>query len=286
MIKRFWTGHGIPIWKILRCFRLLWERELPTHFEILNKYTASVVSDLIQKVDAGEDNSFVGLFMKDATSQELRKTDPQGFKRFMRDMVLNFLLAGRDTTAQGLTWTFFELAQHADILDKARAEVQAVCGSGDVTCQHVKDLPYIRAILDENQRLHPSVPIDGKMAVSKDVLPDGTVVPTGCFVQISAWAQGRSVEIWGQDAAIFRPERWLERGSKPSSFEFIAFNAGLRECLGKRLAELEMAVLVATLIRDFDFALAVEPASISYDTQLTLGCKPGMPMRVCARKSC
>lgn len=282
MIKRFWTGHGFPIWRFLRCFGLLWERMLPSHLKLLDEYSFMVVDDLMAKVNSGEDSSFVGLFMKEAQSQKQWEQDLQGFRRFMRDMVLNFLLAGRDTTAQALTWTFFELAQHPDVLQRAREEINVACGDAPVTYGALKRLPFLKAVLDEGLRLHPSVPMNGKLALQSDTWPDGTRVPRGCLVQLSTYAQGRCEEIWGSDASSFRPERWFER--KHSSFEFPAFHAGPRECLGKRLAEMEMATLMASVIRDFDFVLLRDPKDVTYDTQLTLGCASGLPMRFQARK--
>ena len=97
--------------------------------------------------------------------------------------------------------------------------------------------------------------------------------------------QGRSTEIWGHDAETFRPERWLERAAYPSSFEFSAFHAGNRECLGKRLAVAEMTTFVSTFLRGFDFELAVDASEVRYDVQLTLGCSTGMPVRVTPRKT-
>merc|ERR1712039_371067 len=112
----------------------------------------------------------------------------------------------------------------------------------------------------------------------------GTVLPAGCILQYNTYAQGRSKELWGEDAEVFRPERWLERPTYPSSFEFVAFHAGPRECLGRRLAGAEMTTFISTLLRDFDFALAVEPKNVKYDVQLTLGCSSGMPMTVATRQ--
>ncbi|CAE8643384.1 unnamed protein product [Polarella glacialis] len=133
------------------------------------------------------------------------------------------------------------------------------------------------AVLDEGLRLHPSVPWDGKVALNRDQMPDGTIVPAGCFVQYVPYAQGRCRQIWGEDCCEFRPERWLEMTSKPSSFTFSAFNAGPRECLGRRLAEMEMAMLLATVVRDFDLHLEAPASSIQYDSQLTIGMR-GLPL--------
>merc|ERR1712183_420582 len=93
--------------------------------------------------------SFVGLYANDASNEEIRRKDPHGFRRLLRDMVLNFLIAGRDTTAQCLTWTIYELTQNSSALAKLREEVYAVCASREITCNDVKELRYVRASLNE-----------------------------------------------------------------------------------------------------------------------------------------
>jgi cytochrome P450 len=284
MIRRFWTGQNVELWKVFRLFGLFWEKKLPSHFATMTKYCNGIVDDLMAKVQSGDDNSFVGLFMKDPEGQKLMKQDEKKFRVFLRDMILNFLLAGRDTTAQCLTWTLFELAQAHEVVQKARAEVTDVCGPAQITYNNINSLRYIRAILDESLRLHPSVPMDGKHAVGGDTLPNGTVIRAGTNLQYNSYAQGRSHELWGKDAEVFRPERWLERSSPPTPYEFVAFHAGPRECLGRRLAGLEMTMFVASFVRDFDFALSIPAEEVKYDIQLTLGCSTGLPMTVTARQ--
>lgn len=273
LMKRFWLD---PYWKVVRALRIGWEPELEKHLKILDDYAYAIVAELEEKARGGiEDNSFVGLFMKDGGDA----ASPQEQKKACRDMVLNFLIAGRDTTAQCLSWTLFELTQHPEVAAKLRNEVEEVCGADAITYDQLNRLAYVRAVLDEGLRLHPSVPMDGKMAVGHDVLPDGTTITPGCLVQFSPWVQGRYTKLWGSDAETFRPERWLTMETRPSSYAWTAFNAGPRECLGKRLAEMEMTFFLASTIRDFDFVLEANPKSISYEAQLTLGMN-GLPLSV------
>jgi len=283
LVKRLYTSQTFPTWKVLRFFGALWEGELPAHFKLLNDYADGIVDDLIKKVAVGDDNSFVGLFAKDMSGDEMKKSNENAFRKYMRDMVLNFLIAGRDTTAQCLTWTMHELAQTPEVVAKMREEILSVCGDEDLTYQHIAKLRYAKAVLDEGLRLHPSVPSQVKMAISKDVLPDGTVICPGNRIQYNAYPQGRCEDIWGADACSFRPERWLEMEKRPTPYEFVAFNAGPRECLGRRLAEMEMVTFLASFVRGFDFSLATDAQDMQYDSQLTLGCSTGLPMKVVER---
>jgi len=280
LAKRAYTSQSFPTFKFLRAFNLLWEKELPHHLKLLDDYCNDIVSDLMQKVSAGDNTSFVGLFASDEEGQVFWRRDEAGFRVYMRDMVLNFLLAGRDTTAQCLTWTIFELCQDAESVRRIREEVARICGDAEIGYLDVSKLLYTRAVVDEGLRLHPSVPLDMKLTVRDDVLPDGSVVKAGVRMFYPAYAQGRDSELWGSDAEQFRPQRWLEFERRPSAYEYVAFNAGQRECLGKRLAEMEMVTMIATMVRRFDFVLVNKPSEVKYDIQLTLGCSSGMPVVV------
>jgi cytochrome P450 len=290
MLKRFWSGQGVEVWKLFRMLGLFWEggRESTTnHINTLNDYCNGIVDELIDKASKGDDNSFVGMFIKDTEGANMLKNDEKKFRVFIRDMVLNFLIAGRDTTAQCLTWTVFELAQAPHVVKKAREEVDSICGDQPVTYEDLQKLRYIQAVLDEGLRLHPSVPMDGKISINGDTLPsgpDGIKIAPGTIIQYNAYSQGRDKDTWGEDSFSFRPDRWLERTTQPTTFEFTAFHAGPRECLGRRLAQAEMKTFVANFVRDFDFKLAVPPAEVKYDAQLTLGCSTGCPMIITSRK--
>lgn len=276
MNLRFWLN---PFWKVLRWFDIGFERELKPHLGFLDEYARRIVHDLLKEHASEEESSFVGLFIREASTA---KEGMLSQETFLRDMVLNFLIAGRDTTAQCISWTVFELTQNPGVIEKAREEIAAVCGDAPLRFEHIRSLRYVQAVLDEGLRLHPSVPYDMKVCARDDCLPDGTVVPKGCVFLFSPYAQGRCEAIWGSDACKYRPERWLEMQCKPSAFTFSAFNAGPRECLGRRLAEMEMVTVLTTIIRNFDLALEVDPQRIRYDAQLTLG-MGGLPLSALPR---
>jgi fatty acid omega-hydroxylase len=196
---------------------------------------------------------------------------------FLRDLVLNFLIAGRDTTAQTLSWALFCLCQHPEAAARARAEAVEVCGNEDITYEAVNRLPFLQAVLNETLRLYPSVPLDLKFVLEDDVWPDGTRVRRGNVAVYNIYAMGRDPAIWGAHAADFRPERWLEMDSNPDSYKFPVFNAGPRECLGKRLAQVEMKTCLAVLLPRLSFKLAVPAGEIIPDGQLTIGMGRGLP---------
>ncbi|KAI9190506.1 hypothetical protein H9P43_001940 [Blastocladiella emersonii ATCC 22665] len=203
----------------------------------------------------------------------------------LRDMILNFVIAGRDTTAQSLSWTMFELICNPRALAAFRAEIDRVCPDGAEPDYHAltKELKYGQAVLSEGLRLHPSVPTEIKFAVYDDVWPDGTRIRAGEGVVWIPWVMGRLTELWGDDAAEYRPERWLdEHGGKnkhPGPFKYPVFNAGPRTCLGQQMVMLQGVACLVELVRRFDFEV-VDPAAVTYQPALTLQFKDGLMLRV------
>lgn len=198
-------------------------------------------------------------------------------EQYLRDVVMNFLIAGRDTTAQALSWTFLLLAQHANVESKLVAELNEAFPDGRLDFERVMQLEYAQCVINEVLRLYPSVPKNIKVAKTSDVLPDGTVVPPGCNIAHVPYMMGRLPEIWGEDAKQFKPERW--QGKETMDFySYPAFHAGPRECLGRRMAHLEMKVALAVLLPRFHFHLAVAPSAVYYSDSLTLPMATTLPM--------
>eukprot|EP00656_Telonema_subtile_P048962 TRINITY_DN5988_c0_g1_i4.p1 TRINITY_DN5988_c0_g1~~TRINITY_DN5988_c0_g1_i4.p1 ORF type:complete len:118 (+),score=33.45 TRINITY_DN5988_c0_g1_i4:171-524(+) len=99
---------------------------------------------------------------------------------YLTDIVLNLIIAGRDTTACLLSWTFYELGRNPEVLAKLREELE---GSDPDDYQSMKNQPYLTSVLYETARFWPGVPFDSKVAAEDDVLPDGTKIPAGCWVR-------------------------------------------------------------------------------------------------------
>ncbi|KAJ3116568.1 hypothetical protein HDU96_009357 [Phlyctochytrium bullatum] len=208
------------------------------------------------------------------------------------DYILNFIIAGRDTTAQALSWAFYLLHKHPEVVKELREEIDAVLGPyGDPSSRDAPtyeeckaELPYANAVFHETLRLYPSVPMELKQANRDDVLPDGTRVPKNALLSWAPWTMGRTESIWGPDAKHFRPSRWLEMDKQPSPFDYPVFNAGPRVCLGKNMAELEGVYVMCCLVRRFDVRVAREER-VTYTNSLTLPMKEGMECFVTERKA-
>lgn len=187
------------------------------------------------------------------------------------DAALNFLSAGRDTTAQSLTWTLYALLRNPKTLPKLRKEIDPIFGlaektrkiDGDDTRPQITisnlqplSLPYTMATFHESLRLYPPVPIEIKQTLQPLTLPDGTSLPTDAVVVWCIWALNRSETTFGADAASFRPERWIDEQQKllrRSEAEYPVFNGGPRACLGRKMAEVLACWVLGMVLGEFEF---------------------------------
>lgn len=162
-------------------------------------------------------------------------------------------------------------------------------------------LTYVSAVFNESLRFYPPVPIELKQSTAETTFPDGTWLPKGAVVMWAPWAMGRSKKLWGEDADSFRPERWLVAGDEGerltlktvSPFAFPVFNGGPRACLGKRMAELLAAYIIARLIWRYEFVEVFDKETKSGEARaerrshssLTLPMDGGLPCYVRRRDS-
>ncbi|KAK4936155.1 hypothetical protein LTR10_022904 [Elasticomyces elasticus] len=175
------------------------------------------------------------------------------------DAALNFLSAGRDTTAQSFTWMFYALMRHPEALKEVRKEVDEKVSNIediDISLLQPATLPLTLATYYEALRLYPPIPFELKQTSQPVTLPDGTFLPANALVVWCIYAFNRAVEIYGDDAHLFRPGRWLDEDGKlvPRSFlEFPVFNGGPRSCLGKKMAELMGVWVMVRMCSEWDF---------------------------------
>jgi cytochrome P450 len=162
--------------------------------------------------------------------------------RDLRDQLLTLLLAGHETTATALAWTFDLLLRNPAALARLTAEVDA--GEED---------EYLRAVVSESLRLRPVVPLAGRRLASELEL-DGLTLPVGTDVTPAIWLTHTRPDLYPEPYA-FRPERFLQ--SAPQTYGWIPFGGGVRRCLGASFAEFEMRVVLETVLR----ARALAPAS-------------------------
>ncbi|EJD42063.1 cytochrome P450 monooxygenase CYP63 [Auricularia subglabra TFB-10046 SS5] len=184
-------------------------------------------------------------------------------KTILRDEIINILIAGRDTTAALLTFTTYLLALHPDVFRQLRHEVLAVCGPDQPpTYETIRDMKYLRAVLNEALRLFPPVPINQrKCGKGSAVFPPSSAgapayhVPAGTDIIYIPLLMHRRTDLWGPDAETFNPERWIDpervKQFVSNPMIFIPFNAGPRICLGQQFAYNEASFFLARLLQKF-----------------------------------
>jgi cytochrome P450 len=169
--------------------------------------------------------------------------------RQVRDEVLTVLLAGHETTAMALSWTWLLLARNPGAAARLHDEV-------DAAPDDYRALPYTRAVVAESMRHFPPAWIIGRRVVA-DVELDGWQIPAGTLVTTSPWVLHRDDRWWG-DASAFRPERWLdadrafdEAAPGQPRGAYFPFGAGRRVCIGESFAWTEAVLALATLARSW-----------------------------------
>ncbi|CAI0476161.1 unnamed protein product [Linum tenue] len=269
------------VWQLRKRLRLGMEPTMSRSLQHIDSYLSDIINT--RKLELADD--LLSRFMKKKESCS---------DKFLQRVTLNFIIAGRDTSSNALSWFFWLVIQNPVVEGKILAEICTVLMEtrGELSPDWLDDplgfeevdrLMYLKAALSETLRLYPSVPEDSKHAAADDVLPTGDCVPAGSSVTYSIYSMGRMKFIWGDDCLEFKPERWMSSdGTKfeaKDAYKFAAFNAGPRICLGKDLAYLQMkSIAAAVLLRH---RLTVVPGHrVEQKMSLTLFMKYGLMVEV------
>ncbi|KAF9911531.1 Protein kinase alk2 [Linnemannia zychae] len=203
------------------------------------------------------------------------------------DVILNFTIAGRDTTAQTLSWMFYLLNRDGtdpSILKTLVQEVDDVLQGGLPSYESHKQQKFGEACVNEALRIFPVVPRNLKLCVQDDVLPDGTKIYAGEWFTWSSYVMGRSEKIWGSDVLEYKPSRWLQ-GEKFSQGKFNSFHAGPRVCLGMNFAMLEALTVIGLILQRFELTLVDSSKLPPYGVSVTFPMLEGLPMKVQRRRT-
>jgi len=285
-----------PLWPITELF---FGAKLRRSIGIVKEFGRSIVASAVEdrKTQEARDD---GVLMPeesklDQISGSLIQSllDAIGNQEMVADAALTYLSAGRDTTGQALTWAFYLLMRHRNVLEKIREEAEKryrerdalpTLADFDPTIFTPATMPYAMAVFYEVLRFYPPIPFEIRQCMKDSVLPDGTMLPKESVIVWCLWAMQRSKLTWGEDADMFRPERFLEDGKlvSRSASEFPVFYGGSRTCLGKRMAEAIAVQVIPTMAWLFDFAPLDDKERVS-GSSLTLPMLGGLPVRVMTR---
>eukprot|EP00759_Apiculatamorpha_spiralis_P033903 PhF_6_TR35026/c0_g1_i1/m.51028/K20495/CYP704B1; long-chain fatty acid omega-monooxygenase len=262
ILKSYWI-----LWRVAKALGLGSEANMTKWLNECNTFVSGLIEKRRKepKEELSEQVDLLSRLM-DVTSNPDSTNNAD--EAYLRDMVMNFIVAGRDTTACGLSWLFYELAQNPEaekrLLDEIEQELQDSVPNYD----NIKNCNYLQACMSETQRLHPSVPIDPKTAQVDDVLPSGHRIQKGDTVCYVNYSMGRDAEYWAPDPLVFRPDRWLDATTgeyvRKDPYIFPAFQAGPRLCLGVDMAHLEMKIAAIMLLQKFKFQWVPQKGPMAY----------------------
>lgn len=193
----------------------------------------------------------------------------EGFSRKeLIDQLGVFFLAGHETTASALTWTFYILSQQPQLVARMRHEIAALVGEHPVEFDHVKQLPLVRNVFDETLRLYPPIPFLPRVALESVQLGKYRA-KRGTMIMVSPWTIQRHQAYW-RNPHRFDPDRFsAARADEITPGTYLPFGIGPRVCMGASFASTESVLILARLVRRFDF-LPVAPGAVHPVARLTI----------------
>jgi cytochrome P450 len=207
----------------------------------LDRLIYRIIADRRARPDDRGDLLSMLLLASDAEESGARMTDRQ-----VRDEAMTIFLAGHETTANALAWTWHLLAAHPDVERRLHEEVDRVLGTRIATADDVQRLPYTRMVIAESMRRYPPAWGIGRRAV-EDFAIGGYLVPKGTVVLVSQYLLHHDPRFFA-DPERFDPDRWLPDGqSARPKFAYFPFGAGTRVCIGEPFAWMEAILVLATL---------------------------------------
>ncbi|MQM15797.1 hypothetical protein Taro_048756 [Colocasia esculenta] len=287
---RFW--YAIPImWRIKKRLYIGSERRLRESISTVHDFATQIILSRKKKKQSSA-SSLAALPHQDLLSRFVAGEDNSD--EYLRDIVISFLLAGRETTSSALSWFFWLLSSRPEVEHKILEELRSVRaarkldsvwegGEEAFAFEELKEMHYLQAVISEAMRLYPPVPVNSAVCVADDVLPDGTFVGKGWFMSYSSYAMGRMPAVWGEDCEEYRPERWVDEGGafRPENpFRYPVFHAGPRTCLGKEMAYIQMKSIVASVLERFAVEVTEHGRYPEKMLSLTLRMRGGLPVRV------
>ncbi|KAH9483183.1 Cytochrome P450 monooxygenase 75 [Psilocybe cubensis] len=236
-----------------------WHDRIKGPMKVVHDFVDPIVAEAIKKKREGHGN------VKEKEEETLLENLVNSTEDHitLRDEIMSLLVAGRDTTASGLTFVVYMLAEYPEVLRRLRAEVLEKVGRHRTpTYDDFREMKYMKAVINETMRLYPAVPFNVRASKCATVLPSKPgsqdrpmYVPANTRLPYATFVMHRRTDLWGPDAREFDPDRFLDdRLHKyliPNPFIFIPFNAGPRICLGQQFAYHEMSFFLVKLLQQF-----------------------------------
>lgn len=228
--------------------------------ERLDAVIHRVIAD--RRKDEGKGGTSDPLARADLISMLLAARDPENpseagmSDQQIRDEALTIFLAGHETTANAMAWTWHLLGTHPDIERKLHDELQQVLNGRTAAVEDVPKLEYARAVIAESMRLYPPVWTMGRKTIEPHTI-DGHPIKPGDLVIVSQWIAHHDPRWWPQPDH-FKPERWAIKSDRPK-YAYFPFGGGTRICIGESFAWTEAILLLATIAQRWKFTPLTTP---------------------------
>jgi cytochrome P450 len=193
----------------------------------------------------------------------------------LRDEVITIIGAGHETTANTLSFAFYVLSQHPEVLQKLQHEVDTVLAGRTPTLADLQHLPYSKQVLEETLRLYPAAPSTSPRVATQDVVLNGYAIPKGGLLLTNIFNIHRHPKYW-ENPETFDPERWVNGEDLKHRFAYMPFGAGPRKCIGNNLAMLEGQLLLVMVVQRY--VLQVAQKEVGLEQAVTLRPKGGLKM--------
>lgn len=241
---------------------------------ILDAAVYGMISDRRNSGRPGED--FLGMLLQ-ARDDETGQPMPD---HVIRDEVMTMLVAGHETVASALTWTWYLLALHPAEQEHLRNEIISVLGDREPGAEDLPALRKTAQVFSETLRLYPPAWVITRRAIENDELL-GYSIPAGALMIISPYVVHRKDEFW-RNPLDFRPERFdPDQESKHHRFSYIPFGGGPRLCIGNQFAAVEAHLIIAMITQKCRLELAQDPGGVKVDALVTLRPQSGLSMIPC-----
>lgn len=273
--------HDFMIGMEAQLFHLFkFQKYVPTPKNMRSLKALRFMDSIAYKLIAERRQDYEG--RKDLISLLIQASHREGAKgitdKYLRDEVLNFLIAGHETTASSLSFCLFELSQHPEILSKVRDEIQSVLGEGEIHYDHLEKLVYLDRVISEVLRILPPVWSISREAKEDDFI-DGYFIPKGCIVTVAPYYLHHREDLFPNPKS-FDPDRFTEDQirQRPKNC-YHPFGLGPRTCIAEFFARMEMKIFLSLFLREFDFKLE-EGKGLDLEAMVTLRPRDGLSVRL------
>ncbi|XP_051146935.1 cytochrome P450 76T24-like [Andrographis paniculata] len=244
-----------------------------------------IIDRRVEMKSAGDDRTVWNDMLE--TLLEFNREDPSGFTLdHVKNLLLDLFVAGTDTTSGTVEWAMAELIRNPNKLQKARHELRTVLSPDQLIQESdISRLTYLQSIIKETFRLHPTLPLLLPRKATKDTELNGYLIPKNAQIMVNTWAIGRDTEVW-KDADKFIPERFMETDIdfRGQHFELTPFGGGRRICLGLPLAYRMVHIMLASLVKDYEWKLEEGVMKVDMEEKFGLSLQKAISLRIVPNK--